>query len=78
MDALAVENGIAAVDLDRCIGCGNCVVVCPGAAISLRKKERELVPPKNMGKLYQSILAKKIGPLNMLKVGAKMALGRKV
>ena len=78
MDAILMENGTASVNLERCIGCGNCVVICPADAISLHKKERELVPPKNTGKLYQAILAKKIGRLNMLKVGAKMALGRKV
>jgi len=78
MDAVQVENGTAVVNLERCIGCGNCVVICPAEAISLHKKEKELVPPKNTGKLYEAILAKKIGRLNMLKVGAKMALGRKV
>jgi Fe-S-cluster-containing hydrogenase component 2 len=78
MDAVLVEDGTAVVNLERCIGCGNCVVICPAEAITLKKKEEQLVPPKNMGKLYQSILAKKIGRLNMLKVGAKMALGRKV
>ena len=78
MDAVLVEDGTAVVNLERCIGCGNCVVICPADAITLQRKEKELVPPKNMGKLYESILAKKTGRLNMLKVGARMALGRKV
>jgi len=78
MDAVLVDDGGAVVNLERCIGCGNCVVVCPAGAITLQRKEKELVVPKDMGKLYMGILAKKIGRLNILKIGAKMVLGRKV
>ncbi len=28
-------NGIPEIDFSRCIGCGNCVVVCPGLAMFL-------------------------------------------
>ena len=78
MDALTMIDGIAAISLDRCIGCGNCVVNCELNAIQLKKKEAEQPPPKTMDDMYTKILMKKVGKLNMVKIGAKMLLKLKV
>ncbi|MEG2200338.1 MAG: RnfABCDGE type electron transport complex subunit B, partial [Anaerovorax sp.] len=34
-DAITVENGIAVIDKNRCIGCGVCMKVCPNQLIEL-------------------------------------------
>jgi len=59
MDAVALKNDTAVVNLDRCIGCGVCVPTCPSEAIQLVKKDREIVPPKDMEALYQAIMDQK-------------------
>jgi len=59
-------------------GCGNCVVTCESNAIQLKKKDTEQPPPKTMDDMYTRILMKKVGKLNMLKIGAKMLLKLKV
>jgi Fe-S-cluster-containing hydrogenase component 2 len=53
------DEGISYVDLDRCIGCGNCVSACPDEAIVLLKKESELTPPRTVDDLYDVIMANK-------------------
>jgi electron transport complex protein RnfB len=40
-------EGVATVDLNRCIGCGNCVATCQSGASRLTKKADELVPPRD-------------------------------
>lgn len=59
LDALRIEDSVVVINLDRCIGCGNCVAICPTNAITLHKKDKEVMPPKDMDALYASILAKK-------------------
>jgi Fe-S-cluster-containing hydrogenase component 2 len=61
MDAKAMVDGVAIVNLDRCIGCGNCVVLCPENANSLQKKEQEMVPPDNKEAYYKTLLSHKPG-----------------
>ncbi|GAH10544.1 unnamed protein product, partial [marine sediment metagenome] len=34
MEAITMDNGKSSVNLDRCIGCGNCVAICETNAIS--------------------------------------------
>ena len=60
LEAITMVDSIATVNLDRCIGCGNCVASCLDAAIQLRKKEEELIPPPSSESLYENILAKKV------------------
>jgi electron transport complex protein RnfB len=76
VDAVTVDDGagIAVVKLDRCIGCGNCVVTCPTGGMSLHKKEKETVPPKDSEKLYDVIMANKKGMLDKIKLAAKLTL----
>ncbi len=78
MDALSIVNKKVVIDLNHCIGCGLCVVKCPTGAIQLKKKEKEIFPPKSNMALYQSIMSKKYGKIGLLKAGAKIKLGMKV
>ena len=62
----------AAVDLNRCIGCGLCVPVCPGNAISLAKKPKEVKPPPTREALYDVIMEKKKGRIGKAKLTGKL------
>ena len=59
MDAVSLQDEIAVVNRDRCIGCGLCVSTCPSGAIHLVTKAKELVPPKDMEALYETIMMHK-------------------
>ncbi len=54
MDAIVMEDDAAVVNLDRCIGCGVCVPVCPSGALALVKKAEaeQYVPPENTFTTY--------------------------
>ena len=57
MEALAITDDIAEINLDRCIGCGLCVSTCPEGAIHLTPKpvETAYVPPKNTMETFMRI-----------------------
>jgi Pyruvate/2-oxoacid:ferredoxin oxidoreductase delta subunit len=78
MDATAVTNGVSAVDLDRCIGCGLCTTTCAEGAITLVKKEKQTVPPKSHDALYKKIMMQKLGPMRTLQMMGKSILGKKI
>lgn len=78
MEAREMVDDIATINLDRCIGCGICVANCESNANELKKKEVELLPPKNTDALYTKIMTKKVGKWNMLKMGAKILLKLRV
>jgi ferredoxin len=78
MEARAIVSDVATVNLDRCIGCGICVANCESNANQLKKKEVELLPPKNTDALYTKIMTKKVGKWNVLKMGAKILLKLRV
>ncbi|MFX1329805.1 MAG: ATP-binding protein [Promethearchaeota archaeon] len=59
VDAIIVEDDISQIDLTRCIGCGVCVPTCPEEAISLKKKDEEIIPPKNTLGTFLAIMDKK-------------------
>ena len=65
LDAREMLDGVAAVNLDRCIGCGNCVVVCEYAFTQLKKKEAEKILVKDKDALNMKMLSNKVGRLNM-------------
>ena len=59
VDAVHVEDDVSVVDKARCIGCGVCVPTCTSEAITLIKKEEEILPPKNTMATYTKIMDKK-------------------
>ncbi len=61
------------IDLKRCIGCGVCVASCKSGALTLAKKEKQIVPPRDMDTLYEEIMEKKKGT-----IGRTLHLGRKI
>jgi len=60
LEAVHVKNDIARVDKETCIGCGVCVTKCSSGAMTLVKKEKEIIPPKNTMELYTKIMEKKV------------------
>ena len=65
MNALEVNVGksVSVIDPHRCIGCGACVPSCPSGAISMKKKEKETVPPETDEELYDILMAHRKGTL---------------
>ncbi|MFW9878748.1 MAG: ATP-binding protein [Candidatus Thorarchaeota archaeon] len=59
LKSIKLVDDIAEVILKRCIGCGVCVPTCPEQAIQLKKREIEIIPPKNSEDLYNKIMIKK-------------------
>lgn len=76
VNALTVGDGgsTALVNLDRCIGCGNCVVTCPEGALSLVRKKKETVPPRDTEALYDEIMAHKKGTIGRMMLVARLML----
>ena len=60
MEAITMDDGKSSVNLDRCIGCGNCVAICEANAMSLIKRDEEIIPAKDQMELFQNIMLKKI------------------
>ena len=60
MDAITTQDEKAVVNLDRCIGCGNCVAVCPEDAIQLVKNDKVDEVPKNEDEMFEKILEAKM------------------
>jgi NAD-dependent dihydropyrimidine dehydrogenase PreA subunit len=72
-------NGmVSVVNLDRCIGCGNCVITCKTGATRLVKKDVALVPPRDKDAAFMKIMSAKVGRWNMLKLRLKMLLRMRV
>ena len=59
VDAVHVEDSTAVVDRTHCIGCGVCIPTCTSEAISLVKKDKETLPPRNTLETYRKIMDKK-------------------
>jgi Na+-translocating ferredoxin:NAD+ oxidoreductase subunit B len=76
VDALTVDDrtNTSSVNPNRCIGCGNCVVTCPTGAMSLLKKETEIVPARDNEDLYEVTMANKKGTLGKTGLVAKLML----
>lgn len=75
LEAPQMRAGVATIDRDRCIGCGNCVVKCPSDAIHLHKKATESRPPEDTKALYAQILSRKLKQQPKLEQGASPGEG---
>ncbi len=73
MQAIACDEGPAAVKVERCIGCGLCVTTCPTGALRLVAKSDAHVPPKDTPRLYSRIYRERFGAL-----GVAAAVGRRL
>ena len=78
MEALVSVNNHTEVLLSHCIGCGNCLNVCANEAISLMKKEKETIPPKDRDEMYKKMVMERFGVFGALKFMGKAALGKKI
>jgi NAD-dependent dihydropyrimidine dehydrogenase PreA subunit len=45
MEALSLEGEVVTVRIDHCVGCGNCVSVCPTASLSMERRS-DTQPPE--------------------------------
>lgn len=78
MDALVPVNNHTEVVRVKCIGCGNCLNVCDSEAISLLKKEKVEIPPRDSKEMYKRMTIDRYGLLGALKIKGKAALGKKI
>jgi Fe-S-cluster-containing hydrogenase component 2 len=78
MEALVSVNNHTEVLRSHCIGCGVCVNACTSDAISLMKKEKQTVPPKDKDDLYNKMTIERYGIFGALKIMGKSALGKKI
>ncbi len=46
------KNGVK-INLERCVGCGNCVISCPNNALRLIQKTKHSYIPKDIEELYE-------------------------
>ncbi len=73
-------NGTQAVAIDerKCIGCGLCVSTCQSNSLSLARKEKDFVPPKDLEELYRVIDQHKKSTLGKFSMVFRALRGREV
>jgi ferredoxin len=78
MNAVTVIDKKARVDLQRCIGCGACVVTCKEKAIKLAARDRQKIPAPDSRAMHRKIFMERYGPLKVLGKAAKMIVSGKL
>ncbi len=59
MKAVTLEDDVAAINPDRCIGCGVCVYHCPTEAMTLEARPDFVEPPRSFRELITKQAAAK-------------------
>ena len=70
----ADRTAAAHVELNRCLGCGQCVAACPQEAIALHKKRPSVEPPRTRDELLAILKSRRKGPLGKAALVGKLAL----
>jgi ferredoxin len=78
MEAISSPDGKAVVDRSRCIGCALCVSTCPSGAMRLEPVSPPRIPPDDTKALYLQMFRDRFGAVGMAKLGARVALGKKI
>ena len=79
MGAIRLEGTKAvAIDPQKCIGCGVCVPTCTSNSLTLARKEREFVPPKDHEDLYNLIDLHRKSGVEKFSMMAKAMMGFKI
>ena len=66
--AISIEDGTAKVDVDRCIGCGLCNIICPSDSLALVRKEKLSVPQRDSKELWASIATERFARMSRSRV----------
>jgi Fe-S-cluster-containing hydrogenase component 2 len=78
MEALVSVNSHTEVLRSHCIGCGVCLNACANEAISLVKKEKETIPPKDVDEMHRKMITERYGVFGALKFMGKAVLGKRI
>jgi len=79
MQAIRFDDDKAvAIDERKCIGCGLCVPTCKANSLSMVRKNKEFVPPKDIEDLYTVIDRHKKSTMGKYAMMLKAMIGREV
>jgi Fe-S-cluster-containing hydrogenase component 2 len=78
MQAISCDDGPAAVEVERCIGCGLCVTTCATGAVRLVANSDARIPPKDTPRLYARMYRERFGALGLAAAVGRRLIGAKL